>query len=170
MALSSHHVARVLVTDDDDGVRALVDGLLADEGFAVSTAPTAWVALEMLEKAEFDLMVTDLALPEGLNGLELVRYARIRCPSLKSLFISGCPDVIRDDPDHDDFVSKPFRCGELLGCVWELLNRELPKKRMAPNPSRAAELAILEAKIECLNRQRRGPLLPARSLPDIARH
>ena len=40
--------------------------MLVEAGITVSTAPTAWVALEMLEKDEFDLMVTDLALPEGL--------------------------------------------------------------------------------------------------------
>jgi DNA-binding response OmpR family regulator len=156
MPIVSARAARVLVVDDDDGVRDLLGSVLAEAGITVSTAPTAWVALEMLEKHKFDLMVTDLALPEGLNGLELVRYARARCPSLKSLFISGCSgDPIRDDPIRDDFIAKPFRGRELLGCVWELLSRELPRKQVAPNSSRAAALAILEAKVACLRRRRR---------------
>jgi DNA-binding response OmpR family regulator len=155
MPVISQSAARVLVVDDDDGVRNLVGDMLAEAGITVSTAPTAWVALEMLERGEFDLMVTDLALPEGLNGLELVKYARARRPTLKSLFISGCSGgPITEDPIRDDFVAKPFRCRELLGCVWELLGRELPKKQVAPNPSRAAALAILEAKIERLRQQR----------------
>jgi DNA-binding response OmpR family regulator len=159
MSLVSQRAARVLVVDDDDGVRDLLGAVLAEAGIAVSTAPTAWAALEILEKHQFDLMVTDLALPEGLNGLELVRYARARCPSLKSLFISGCSgDPIRDDPVRDDFIAKPFRGRELLGSVWERLSRELPKKQVAPNPSRAAVLAILEAKIACMRRRRREML------------
>jgi DNA-binding response OmpR family regulator len=160
MAHSPLPAARVLIVDDDEGIRDAIRFILADEGLVISTAPTAWVALDMLEKDEFDLMVTDMKLPEGLNGLELVRYARGRHPSLKSLFVSSYPECVQDDPDLDNFVSKPFRGRELLGCVWELLSRELPKKPIACSSSRLAELAIVEAKIKCLRpRHREMPAL-----------
>ncbi len=89
--------------------------MLSDAGFTVATASTGWDALKILENEDVDLMVTDVLLPEGLNGVELVIYARARYPTLKSLFISGYSDPVQADPAWDDFVAKPFRPRELLG-------------------------------------------------------
>jgi len=140
------HYARVLVVDDDDEVRDLISSMLTEAGFTVSTAPTALNALELLGKDEFDVMVTDVALPDALDGVELVKYARARHPALRSLFISGRRGPIVDEPERDDFVGKPFRSGELLGCVLELLYRSLPNKEVS-SPLRAVELATIEAKL-----------------------
>jgi DNA-binding response OmpR family regulator len=140
------HYARVLVVDDDDEVRGLIGSMLTEAGFIVSTAPTALSALELLDKDEFDVMVTDVALPDALDGVELVKFARARHPALRSLFISGRRGPIVDEPERDDFVGKPFRSGELLGCVLELLYRGLPKKKIS-SPSRELELATIEAKL-----------------------
>lgn len=149
----SKDTSRILIVDDDEGVRDLIGSLLSEAGLAVATAPTALAALDILAENDFDLMVTDVALPDGLNGLELVKCARARHPSLKSLFISGCCiDPVGDDPEQDNFVAKPFRPRELLGCVWELLGRQLPEKQVS-SPQRVAERAILEAKFACLRRQ-----------------
>ena len=140
------HYARVLVVDDDDEVRHIISSMLTEAGFTVSTAPTALSALDLLGKGEFDVMVTDVALPDALDGVELVKYARARHPTLRSLFISGRRGPIVDEPERDDFVGKPFRSGELLGCVLELLCRGLPKKEVLSS-SRELELATIEAKL-----------------------
>ena len=114
----------VLVVDDDEGVRELVETLLSDAGFAVASANDGTTALEIFERQAVDLAVVDMRLPGGLNGLETVRRARARQPDLKALFISGVdPIPSRRDPDREDFVSKPFSGHELLGCVFELLLR-----------------------------------------------
>jgi DNA-binding response OmpR family regulator len=114
----------VLVVDDDEGVRELVETLLSDAGFAVASANDGTTALEIFETQAVDLAVVDMRLPGGLNGLETVRRARARHPDLKALFISGIdPIPSRRDPDREDFVSKPFSGHELLGCVFELLLR-----------------------------------------------
>jgi DNA-binding response OmpR family regulator len=114
----------VLVVDDDEGVRELVETLLSDAGFAVASANDGTTALEIFERQAVDLAVVDMRLPGGLNGLETVRRARARHPDLKALFISGVdPIPSRRDPDREDFVSKPFSGRELLGCVFELLLR-----------------------------------------------
>jgi DNA-binding response OmpR family regulator len=114
----------VLVVDDDEGVRELVETLLSDAGFAVASANDGTTALEIFERQAVDLAVVDMRLPGGLNGLETVRRARARHPDLKALFISGVdPIPSRRDPDREDFVSKPFSGHELLGCVFELLLR-----------------------------------------------
>jgi CheY-like chemotaxis protein len=145
---------KVLVVDDDEDVQALIAGVLRDAGLTVVTASTGWDALNILERNGVDLMVTDIVLPEGIDGIELVIYARGRNPALKSLFVSGHSRPVKDDPDLDDFVAKPFRPRELLGCVYELLGRQPPKRR-ALNSRREALQALVKAKIECMRQQRR---------------
>ena len=68
----------VLVVDDDEGVRELVETLLSDAGFAVASANDGTTALEIFERQAVDLAVVDMRLPGGLNGLETVRRARAR--------------------------------------------------------------------------------------------
>jgi len=108
MPTTPKRVIRVLIVDDDPVTQEIVVAVFADADFVISTASNAQVALDKLERDDFDLMVTDMVQPGGLDGLELVKYARIRHPSLKSLFISGGAGPIQDDPDLDDFVGSPF--------------------------------------------------------------
>ena len=110
---------RVLVIDDDEGVLDVIGEMFSQVGIAVTTARTSREAITYLDTQPFDLMVTDVMLDtEEVNGLDLVRYARASHPQLKSLFISGFTEPVIDDPDRDDFVKKPFRGRELLGCVY----------------------------------------------------
>ena len=146
---------KVLIVDDDKDLLALIAPVLSGAGLAVTTASTGWDALKILENEGVDLIITDVVLPGGLSGVELVIYARARYPELKSLFISGHSDPNRDDPDRDDFVAKPFRPEELLGCVYALLVRQRCEDRTGA-PLRAALRAIVEAKIACLKQQRQG--------------
>jgi len=81
--------AQVLVVEDDVQIRELVADALAGEGFRVATAPDADTALNEIERRHFDLLVTDIRLPGGRDGFDLVRSARANEPALKSLFISG---------------------------------------------------------------------------------
>jgi DNA-binding response OmpR family regulator len=122
---------RVLVVEDDEQVRELVATLLTDAGLTVMTAATGEEALELLERDEFALMVTDIVLSGRLDGISTVKKARARHPSLKSLFISGRIRPAQTDLKQDDFVSKPFLAHELVGCVWELLFRTRPRNNLA---------------------------------------
>jgi DNA-binding response OmpR family regulator len=143
----------ILVVDDDKDVRATIVGLLQEAGLGVTTASSGWAALDALERAKFDLVVVDIGLPGGLDGLELIRCVRARSPTLKCLFISGLSEPVVDDPDRDDFVAKPFRPYELLGCVWELLQRPLATPPLDWG-IRQAERSLLAAEIDCRRNQR----------------
>jgi CheY-like chemotaxis protein len=61
-------VNRILVIDDEDVIRMLVVEILESVGYDVTSAESAERALELLEKAEFDLVVSDVIMP-GLSGL-----------------------------------------------------------------------------------------------------
>ena len=147
MRLNRLSDVRILIVEDDAEVRGIIEAMLTEAGMTVATAATAWIALDLLERNEFNLMVTDLNLPGGLDGKELVCYARSRHPSLKSLFISGIWGPVGDDPVRDEFIAKPFYERELLGCVWELLSREFPQEQVIITSAEASALAVVEAKI-----------------------
>jgi len=80
----------ILLVDDEQGVRETIEAALADRGHAVTTAENASVALAMLDAgASVEVVVTDLAMPGGMDGLELVREARRRRPGLPAVLITG---------------------------------------------------------------------------------
>ena len=122
---------RILVVEDETEVRELVETILSDAGFAVASASDGAAALQIIEADAVNLVVVDMRLPGGLNGLETVRQARVRRTDLKALFISGVePILTRRDPNLDDFVSKPFSGREFLGCVFELLLRNSDDRQL----------------------------------------
>ncbi len=147
------HPPSILVVDDDAAVRETIRSLLDDEGFTVAPAATGWEALDLLDAREFDLAVVDIQLATTFDGIDFVRRARTQQPRLRALFISGFNTRVTDDPDRDDFVSKPFRPNELLGCVWELLQRKVPEPT-TDWPPLQAERVISAAKVDCLRNQR----------------
>ncbi len=116
----------ILVLDDDDGVRELISELLTEAGFRVETAATGWEAIALIEEKPFDMVVMDIRLPGGLDGLQVAQHVRRRHPELKCLFISGKDEPVICDPRLDDFVAKPFRPALLLGCVWKVLRGNQP--------------------------------------------
>lgn len=125
----------ILVLEDDDDVRDTITTLLREAGFRVETAATGWEAIALIEEHPFDLVVADISLPGGLSGLQMAQHVRMRHPSLKCLFISGRAGPVVCDPMLDDFVGKPFRPFELLGCVWKVLRGNIPYPRIDVAPS-----------------------------------
>ncbi|HEY1799207.1 MAG TPA: response regulator [Stellaceae bacterium] len=144
----------VLVVDDDDDVRETIVALLEQAGFRVASASSGWDALDLIDQRDFDLAVVDVGLPEDLTGVDLVRCIRAKRPQQRCLFISGFSDPIADDPERDDFVRKPFRLAELLGCAWELLQRNV-SETPADLPHRRERWLIQAARVDCLRRERK---------------
>jgi len=115
----------ILVIENDPHLRGLIERILAEEGFAVAAAAEGFAALRALQGARFDLIVSAIDLPGALDGLTTVRRARAQYPQLKALFTAeGTAGPRWDNPDCDDFIASPFQRRELLGCVFELLQRD----------------------------------------------
>ncbi len=90
MSAAPRATARILVVDDEAVVRMLVVDLLRERGHSVQEAEDAFAAMVVLESAAaFDLMITDIGLPNGFNGALLARRARSLRPHLPILFITG---------------------------------------------------------------------------------
>ncbi len=117
---------RVLLVDDDRAVSLVAERLLQRGGYQVSCAPDGPHALAMLERHTFDLLITDVVMPE-MSGPQLAREAATRHGHLPILFISGYPD---DDVLSEEiaarharsFLAKPFTRAGLLRAVRDLLD------------------------------------------------
>ncbi|HXP05644.1 MAG TPA: response regulator [Stellaceae bacterium] len=120
----------ILVVEDDEDVRDTISEMLRRSGFQVQTAATGLEALAIIDERPFDMLIADIGLPGGINGLEMTQCARVHRPALKCLFISGKRDPVVVDPELDDFMTKPFQAFELIGCVWKVLRGNYPRPRV----------------------------------------
>ena len=111
---------RVLVVDDDRGVREALVVLLEWEGYAVEAAPDGPTALRLVAVRPPDLVVSDVSMPR-MDGFELLARIRADHPSLPVLLLSA---AFRGPlPEGVDFVAKPFDVDHLLAAVERLLDR-----------------------------------------------
>lgn len=114
---------RILLVEDDAGVRELCRSVLRREGFSVLAAAEPEEALEYFEKSSepCDLLITDVVMP-GMSGPQLVEALRQHDPDLPALFISGyAPDDVVGEGFSGAFLPKPFRPTELLRKVSAML-------------------------------------------------
>jgi PAS domain S-box-containing protein len=122
---------RILVVEDRTDVRRFVLGHLAKLGYHTQDAPDGPAALELLRSdAPFDLLFTDIVLPEGMSGLELADAARQIRPDLKVLFTSGySEDVLRQQGAADPaflLLRKPYKRQELAAMLRKALDGSAP--------------------------------------------
>ena len=118
---------RILVVEDDELVRQFVVLRLKEFGYTVRDAPDGASALAQLGSAEpFDLLFTDVVLPQGMNGRALAEEARRLQPRLKILFTSGYTQDAFADRDQLDpgvaLLSKPYEKDELARKVRTVLD------------------------------------------------
>lgn len=111
--------ARILVVDDDAEVRHVTASFLAAFGYTQTEACTGEVALAVLERSSFDLMVADLAMP-GMTGVELAAITGKRWPDMPVLIVTGHAEAI-PIPENLPVLRKPFESTELAALVSSLL-------------------------------------------------
>ena len=116
---------QILVIDDDAERRRRSVWLLGEEGFVVTAAAEGFSAIRVAASAHISLALVAVALPGTLDGLATVRHIRARQPWLKALYTGDVAQLPRcPGRGCDDFIAAPFRRRDLLGCVFELLQRE----------------------------------------------
>ncbi len=116
---------RVLLVDDDDGVRDVTAAMLVELGCLVVQAASAGAALDILERSasSFELAVVDYAMP-NMNGAELARIMATRWPALPVLFVTGFADLTALwDVAEERIIQKPFRGNDLEVKVKAALGR-----------------------------------------------
>lgn len=117
----------VLVVEDNDDVRELAEQVLEMEGYAVHSAASGEQAMELLRRdTRVDLLFTDVIMPGGMNGLDLVKQARELRPALPVLVTTGYMDELPQGGRSGGLtiLAKPYRQDDLL---------ERVNKALAPN-------------------------------------
>ncbi|GMQ80882.1 MAG: hypothetical protein BMS9Abin05_0311 [Rhodothermia bacterium] len=109
---ASFEPVSVLVVDDEDMVRKVIDRLLTLRGHAVSSVPSGLDALDELESRAFDVVISDQGMPE-MSGRELARKIRGLYPTLPVILLTGDTDLNVDSNDIALVVSKPFQANDL---------------------------------------------------------
>jgi CheY-like chemotaxis protein len=105
-------LARVLVVEEAQVVRELVETLLGEHGYDVVAAENAAHAVALAQQEPpFDVLVTDLVLARG-SGADLAARIQEHQPSIRVLYLSAYEPDQRVDPEA--LIPKPFRNGELL--------------------------------------------------------
>lgn len=116
----------ILVVDDELSNAEVLALILHEEGFQVMVAGDGRQALERIEEAAPDLLITDYMMP-GMSGVELARAVRQlpRHRNLPVLLMSGAAasTLSMHDQDFDAFLRKPFDIEALLRAVQSLLTR-----------------------------------------------
>jgi PAS domain S-box-containing protein len=119
---------RILVVEDEPGVRKMTERILLGAGYRVTGTDRGGEALEICRDRDqaIDLLLTDVVMPE-LLGPELVAAARETRAELRVLFMSGyshellVPEALAKEEDSA-FIEKPFNAGELLRAIRALLD------------------------------------------------
>ena len=118
---------KVLVVDDEKGIRVLLSEVLAHRGFEVSLASDGQESLEKLEKNHFDLVITDINMPR-LDGVSMLKNMRKAGREEKIIIMTGNPSDQRlmdeDMPQVVTRLSKPFGMEAFLNVVIAATTQE----------------------------------------------
>ena len=117
-------VRHILVADDEASVRDFVERALNYAGFAVTTVEDGQQALEKLQERSYDLLLTDIVMPE-LDGIALALKASKDYPEMKILMMSGYANQRQRAHNLDvlahEVLSKPFSLEEITRKVSKTL-------------------------------------------------
>jgi PAS domain S-box-containing protein len=113
----------ILLVEDESPVRFFMQTLLENHGYRIYAAESGPRALEIWKQHgnSIDMLLTDMVMPEGMNGRELADRLRLERSDLKVLFCSGYSDEMlgKDSPlrNNGNFLEKPFEPAKLLQSV-----------------------------------------------------
>ena len=132
---------RILIVDDEEVLRDVLDAVLRREGFDIVTASSGEEALNVLDTEEIDLVILDVMLP-GISGIDTMRAIRISNPHLPVIIITafssidGAIDAMKQGAFH--YIPKPFKNEEVVLTV----NKALEQRRLSSENERLkAELS-----------------------------
>lgn len=122
-AVRSPRPLRVLLIDDDAEVRAAVTDLMRSIGWQVEEAGAARAGIALAMRGEYDLVVTDLGMPE-LSGWDVAQSIKAQRPEFPVILLTGWGDFVETDQRRkrkvDGILKKPFHLEQLLALASDL--------------------------------------------------
>jgi len=117
---------KVLIVDDEDGVRFVLKNHLEELGLEVHDTGNGNSALDKMDMEDYNFLITDLAMP-GMNGYELIEKARkLNKKSMKIVVLSGNVELLDKDAENagnakiDGYLPKPFMIEDIRKLFYEL--------------------------------------------------
>lgn len=123
---------RILIVDDDDGVRTSLAQLLKEVGYQTQEVSSGAEAMETISSADFDVVLLDITMP-GMNGVDTLSELKKINPKTPVIMITAFPstdsavDTVKRGAS--DYISKPFKVDELVLKI----NRTIEETRIAEN-------------------------------------
>ena len=134
---------RVLVVDDEKVIREILADFLSLEGFSVATAPDGLAALERLAQESFDMVISDLKMP-NLGGLELLEQIKQHHENVLTVIMTGFGTVETAieamKKGAYDYILKPFNVEEVI----HIVHRGLETQRLISENIRLREIVSLQ--------------------------
>jgi PAS domain S-box-containing protein len=124
----------ILLVEDEPALRNLVKCILERSGYHVLEAESAFAALEVWtdHHADIDLLLTDMVMPDGMNGKELAQRLQVDKPQLRIIYSSGySPDVVGENFHENEsryFLQKPYHPRKLVDMVRLALDTSVQAK------------------------------------------
>jgi two-component system cell cycle response regulator CpdR len=119
-------MTRILLAEDDESMRLYLTRALERVGYHVVAVDRGTAAVPLLEREQFDLLLTDIVMPE-MDGIELAQQAATIAPDMRVMFITGFAAVAlkagRAAPQAK-VLSKPFHLRDLVAEVDRLFQTE----------------------------------------------
>ncbi|HTJ00463.1 MAG TPA: response regulator [Dongiaceae bacterium] len=126
----------ILLVEDEPALREMVRTILAHHHYNILEAGSGVQALRVWDEydGKIDLLLTDMVMPEGMNGHELAEQLRQRKPGLRVIYTSGySPDMIRKNIAANDtvFLAKPYYPPQLVQLVRDCLDKPMGELKSA---------------------------------------
>ncbi len=123
--------ARILIIDDDENIRKVIQTILEDEGYIIDTADTAQKAIQKTEQAFYNLALIDVRLPD-MEGIELLTKLKETKPKMRKIIVTGYPTMQNAvgaiNKGADAYVMKPFDVEKILQTIKDQLKRQTEEK------------------------------------------
>jgi DNA-binding NtrC family response regulator len=147
--------ARILIIDDDENIRKVLQAILEDEDYIVETAGTAKKGIEKSEKAFYNLALIDVRLPD-MEGIELLSKLRSFKPKMRKIIVTGYPTlqnaISAVNKGADAYVMKPFEVEKILQTIREQLKKQKEDKSFCE----ANVVEFIETRIKALDTANEG--------------
>ena len=119
---------KILVVDDQESMRVLLQDMLEEIGYEVSLAEGGMQALKMLEESQFDLVLSDLNMPE-MDGSVLLKEIKARYPGLPVVIITGYGTFHTEKrlmrEGADGYISKPCTLAKIDRVLSSILTPQV---------------------------------------------
>ncbi|MGN6101443.1 MAG: response regulator [Devosia sp.] len=151
----------ILVVDDDQRIRQMLLRYFEDEGYRVSAVPDGAGMRQLLARETIDVILLDLVLPGGDDGVQLAREVRTRS-DVPIIMLTGRNDVtdrvVGLEVGADDYIPKPFHLREVLARVRSVLRRHHPTPAAQPEAALPGEVFTFEGwRLDTARRELQDP-------------